>query len=340
MSTKVGMTTCISIRRKGCPGEQCGNKAIAGSEWCGKHQTQQIRFIAAVADVIEMLEERVPTPPKAVSAEKKALAAILIRRTWGRWLAKRAGPLLHARAESNNPFDFFSSDPIEDIPLRYFISFVDPGTAKGYCMDTRSVTALLQHAAASKEEPLNPFNRAALPALFRSRLKRHKVVAVWAPLVAVTEDQKISMAVNDVFRVMEDLGYYTNPAWFLDLSRQGLQRFYIELADIWFHRAGLQVTDRARIAPVKPFPVPVTTALVMQQRALRPLLLETCRLLVTGSAAKSDRQLGVMYIMGALSIVSAEAAIANQWLYEMFSPGVTQMNGPQILVAHPSVLHY
>ena len=78
----------------------------------------------------------------------------------------------------------------------------------------------------------------------------------------------------------------------------------------------------------------------MQQRALRPLLLETCRLLVTGSAAKSDRQLGVMYIMGALSIVSAGAAVANQWLYEMFSPGVTQMNGPQILVAHPSVLHY
>jgi len=331
------MSLCASIRKKGCPGEQCTYKALAGSEWCGKHQSLQVRF---VADVIEMLEERIPTPPKEVPAEKKGAAAILIHQVWKKWLAKRAGPLLHVKTESNNPFDFFSSDPIEEIPLRYFISFVDPGTAKGYCMDTRSVTALLQHAVASKEEPLNPFNRAALPTLFRSRLKRHKVVTIWAPLVAVTEDQKISMAANDVFRVMEDLGYYTNPTWFLSLSRQGLQRFYIELADIWFHRAGLQSADRLRIAPVKPFPVPVTTALVMQQRALRPLLLETCRLLVTGSVAKSDRQLGVMYIMGALALVSAEAAAANAWIHEMFSPGVTQTNGVQILVAHPSVLHY
>jgi hypothetical protein len=339
MSTKVGMihsvNICVSIRKKGFPGEQCSYKAIAGSEWCGRHQSNQIRFLP---DIIEMTEDRVPTPIAAV--EKQEAASRLIRRAWARWLAKRAGPLLRAKAESNNPFDFFSSDPIEEIPLRYFISFIDPGTSKGYCMDTRSVTALLQHAAASKEEPLNPFNRAALPDLFRARLKRHKIVDVWAPLVATTEEQRVSMAANDVFRAIEDLGYYTNPAWFLELSRQGLQRFYIELADIWFHRAGLQSADRARIAPIKPFPVPITTALVMQQRALRPLLLETCRLLVSGAAAKSDKQLGVMYCMGALSIVSAEAAAANPWIYEMFSPGVTQMNGPQILVAHPAVLHY
>jgi hypothetical protein len=139
---------------------------------------------------------------------------------------------------------------------------------------------------------------------------------------------------------MEDLGYYTNPDWFLSLSRQGLQRFYIELADIWYHRASLSPADRARISPKRPFSVPVTTALVMQQKALRPLLLDTCRLLVTGAEAKADRQLGVMYIMGALSIVSAGAATANPWISEMFSPGVTTMNGLQIMVAHPVVLTY
>jgi hypothetical protein len=344
MSTKVGMihsvNICASIRKKGYPGEQCSYKAAAGSEWCGRHQANQIRFIGAppTPDIIEMVAERIPTPLKVRSPEEKATASILIRKAWAKWLSRRAGPLLHAKDESNNPFDFFSSDPITEIPLRYFISFVDGG--KGYCMDTRSVTALLGHAATSKEEPLNPFNRAILPSLFRARLKRHKLVEVWTPLVAVSEEQKISMAANDVFRAIEDLGYYTNPAWFLELSRQGLQRFYIELADIWFHRAGLQSADRARIAPTKPFPLPITTALVMQQRALRPLLLETCRLLVTGAAAKSDRQLGVMYIMGALSIISGDAAAANPWIYEMFSPGVTQLNGIQILVAHPAVLHY
>ena len=362
MSTKVGMdpgtTICVSIRKKGCPGEQCTCKAVAGTEWCGRHQSQQIRFAApvtpvkislnssastaSIADVIEMTEERIPTPEKASSrsVEEQMSAAARIRSTWSRWLLKRAGPLFRAKEESNNPYDFFSSDPVAEIPMRYFISFVDPATAKGYSMDTRSVTALLQHAVTNKEEPLNPFNRAALPPLFLRRLKRHNLVTVWEPLKATTEAQAVTMAVSDVFRVMEDLGYYTNPDWFLSLSRQGLQRFYIELADIWYHRASLSSTDRARISPKRPFSVPVTTALVMQQKALRPLLLDTCRLLVTGAEAKADRQLGVMYIMGALSIVSAGAATANPWIFEMFSPGVTALNGNQIMVAHQVVLTY
>ena len=359
-----GTTICVSIRKKGCPGEQCSYKAVTGTEWCGRHQSQQVRFVApvipvvpsvpskislnssastaSIADVIEMTEERIPTPEKITmrSVEEQMVAAAVIRRAWSRWLAKRAGPLFHAKEESNNPYDFFSSDPVAEIPLRYFISFVDPATAKGYCMDTRSVTALLQHAVTNKEEPLNPFNRAALPPLFLRRLKRHNLVTVWEPLKATTEAQAVTMAVSDVFRVMEDLGYYTNPDWFLSLSRQGLQRFYIELADIWYHRASLSSADRARISPKRPFSVPVTTALVMQQKALRPLLLDTCRLLVTGAEAKADRQLGVMYIMGALSIVSAGAATANPWVSEMFSPGVTTMNGAQIMVAHPVVLTY
>jgi hypothetical protein len=289
-----------------------------------------------------MTEERIPTPVKAPakSVEEQLAAAAVIRSTWSRWLLKRAGPLFHAKEESNNPYDFFSSDPVAEIPMRYFISFVDPATAKGYCMDTRSVTALLQHAVTNKEEPLNPFNRATLPPLFLRRLKRHNLVTVWEPLKATTEAQAVTMAVSDVFRVMEDLGYYTNPDWFLSLSRQGLQRFYIELADIWYHRASLSSSDRARISPKRPFSVPVTTALVMQQKALRPLLLDTCRLLVTGAEAKADRQLGVMYIMGALSIVSAGAATANPWIFEMFSPGVTALNGNQIMVAHQVVLTY
>ena len=308
---------------------------MTGSEWCGRHQTVQLRFIKEV-DVIEMIEERIPTPP--ASKERDGIAAARIYRAWSRWLSKRAGPLLTAKAESNNPFDFFSSDPIEEIPLRYFISFVDAG--KGYCMDTRSVTALLQHAVANKEAPLNPFNRATLPSLFTTRLKRHKLVDVWAPLQALSETQAMSMATNDVFRIIEDLGYYTNPTWFLDLSRQGLQRLYIELADIWYHRAALSSADRMRICPTRPFPVPVTTVLIMHIRALRPLLLDTCRLLVTSAPAKSDRQLGVMYLMGALSIVSSGAALANAWIHEMFSPGVSMMNGAQIMIAHPSVLTY
>jgi hypothetical protein len=276
------------------------------------------------------------------------IAALKIRRAWSRWLARRAGPLLWFRAESNNPYDFYSSDPVAEIPMRDFVSFVDGG--KGYVMDIKSAASLVDHAKTNGEAPLNPFNRAALPVSFLRRLNRHvvkgKVATLWTGLTATGEVQVAGLAATDVFRVIEDLGYYTDPSWFMDLTRLQLQRLYIELADIWYHRATLSVTDRARIVPVtgsqqrRAFPLPVSTVLIMQQRALRPLLLETCKLLVSAAAARSDRQLGVMYVLGAMAMVSPGAAVAYPWLVDMFSPGATRIVGSQIVALHPSVLAY
>lgn len=280
-----------------------------------------------------------------------AVAAIKIRCAWARWLARRAGPLLWFREESNNPYDFYSSDPVAEIPMRDFVSFVDAG--KGYVMDIKSAASLVDHAKANNEVPLNPFNRAVLPACFLRRLNRHAVkgaTPLWTGLKATGEVQAAGLAATDVFRLIEDLGYYTDPSWFMDLSRLQLQRFYIELADIWYHRATLSSTDRNRIAPPtvpagggpahSAFAIPVNTALIMQQRALRPLLLETCKLLVSTAAARSDRQLGVSYVLGALSLISPGAAVAYPWLAEAFAPGVTRIVGSQIAVLHPSVLAY
>lgn len=350
---KVGnMTKCASIRAKNVPGEQCMSRALTGGEWCGKHKTSQIRFITAPLplpsagiDVIQHTSG--PTTPIIVRPPRsdmtKEVAVSKIRRAWARWIARRAGPLLRFRAESNNPFDFFSGDPIGEIAIGDFVSFVDAG--KGYVMDIKSATSLLDHAAKSGETATNPFNRAVIPALFIRRVDRHrtkKPAATWAPLVPVGEAQTTSLAATDVFRLIEDLGYYTDPGWFMDLGRVDLQRFYIELADIWNHRATLTPQDRLRIVPPagRALAVPVSTAVIMQQKALRPLILKTCKTLVSTAAARSDKQLGVMYVLGALSLVSPGAGTAYPWLTDMFSPGVTRVQNGTLLVLHPSVMSY
>jgi hypothetical protein len=256
---------------------------------------------------------------------------------------RRAGPLVFCRSEANNPFDFFSSDPVEEIPLRDFISYVDTD-GKGYIMDIKSAISLLNHAKTSGETPTNPFNRAPLPALFMRRVKAGSKAAGggWETLKPQTEAEKLSLAATDLFRTMEDLGYYTDPAWILDLSRAQLQQLYIELADIWYHRAGLSSGDRVRIVPppVRTFPLSVNAILVMQPRALKPLLIEVCRALVTTATARSDKQLGAMYILGALSIVCPATGVGYPWLTEMFSPGVTRLVGASVQILHPGVLAY
>ena len=352
------MTTCANIRSKEKPGERCSAKAQAGTEWCGRHKTTQLRFVAsaivapvAAADIIQHApspkgkakgkESGPRSPPRSDMTAEKGRA--IIHRAWTRWIARRAGPLLRFREESNNPFDFFSGDPIAEIKIGDFVSFVEGG--KGYVMDIKSATSLIDHAAKSGETATNPFNRTALPPLFLNRVNRHKTkkqAAAWTGLVATTETQTISLAVTDMFRQIEDLGYYTDPEWFMSLGRMELQRFYIELADIWMHRATLTPQDRARIVPPagRALSIPVRTAVIMQQKALRPVLLKTCNTLVSAAPARADKQLGVMYVLGALSIVSEGAGTAYPWLTDMFSPGVSRIINGHLQVLHPSVLAY
>jgi hypothetical protein len=319
---EVGMN-CSSIRSKKEASLPCSAKAISGTEWCGKHKKSQQRFIS-----------------KLVQQPAKVTA---IQRAWRRWLARRCGPLLLFRAESTNPYDFFSSDSVEEISVGEFISFVSEG--KGFIMDIKSTSSLLDHARKTGEPPLNPFNRSPLPTLFLHRYQLHigkKLPVSWLGLQAVSESQKYELAVTDVFRSLEDLGNYTNPSWLLDLSLIGLQRLYIELADIWFHRASLSLSDRQRIVPEphKVFRIPVSTVLIMRIKALKPLIVETCKTLITAAAAKGDRQLGGMYILGALTLVSDAAAMAFPWLLEMFQPGVTRELNGILMISHHSVLAY
>lgn len=347
---KSGMT-CASVRSKKEIGIQCLAKAVAGSEWCGKHKTSQVRYVPVQVETIEHVQRSSvkanpsqANPSQANPSRADLIQSVLtIQRTWRSWLARRCGPLLHFKTEANNPFDFFSSDPIADISLRDFISFVDSG--KGYIMDIKSMSSLLEHAQKTGEVPANPFNRNSLSDLFLRRYRRHigkKGPILWTGLQAISEAQKHELAVTDIFRSLEDLGNYTNPEWFIGLSTIGLQRLYIELADIWYHRATLAHTDRLRIVPppLTAFKIPVTTVLIMRPRALKPLLIETCQTLVTAAASKSDRQLGGMYILGALTLVSEGAAAAFPWLLEMFSPGVSRAVNGQLMIAHQSVLAY
>jgi hypothetical protein len=317
------MPTCVSIRAKNAPTLQCENKTAG--EWCGKHKHTQVRFVPQIVHLVAAAAK-----PEARRTQDTAEAVHTIHRAWRHWIARRAGPLLWFREESNNPCDFFTSESVTDISMGDFISFVDTG--KGYVMDARSALSIVEHAGTAA--PLNPFNRNPLTPAFLRRLRRHKTKS-W-----ITHEVGAPLTVTDVFRLIEDLGYYTDPAWYIDLSRQGLQRLYVELADIWFHRAGLSVADRSRISPQTPFAVPVSTALIMRERALRPLVLKTLQSLVSAAAARSDQQLGVMYVLGALSMVSAGAGTAYPWLVDMFSPGVTRIVGGEIIVAHPSVLAY
>ena len=360
---------CISIRAKDNPGERCPCKALTGTIWCGRHdkQKKQVRFepeaetevptlvplplsllretADATATVTAVADATTFVDATAVAvATTFVVAAKRIQQCWRQWLARRCGPLLWFRHESNNPYDFFSTEPVADIPIADFVSFVEEKDGKGYAMDVKSLNTLLDHAKTNGEIPKNPYNRAPLPAHLMRRLLHHSIQS-WDCLEGVTPEQTLTLAVTDTYRAIEDLGYYTDPTWYLELNQVALQRYYVELADIWFHRANLNAADRRRIIPTAtpriPFRVPIVGICDVPYDDLREQVLDTCKTLVTAAAARADRQLGAMYVLGALTLVSRSARTAFPWLHEMFAPGVTAFVSPNtIRVSHNAVLSY
>lgn len=345
----IGMIQCNSIRSKANPGERCPYKSLNGSEWCGHHakQTTPRRFSDTISHARTeeggcrgATQTQTQTQTQTPKPDPIAQAVRMIWNAWNRWVAHRCGPLLRNRTDSNNPADFFSSEPVEEIPLQYFISFVDT-QGKGYIMDSRSAISLMDHAAKNHEPALNPFNRAPLSPLFLRRLQLHTGTKVWTALTPLTPAQQLELLTTDVCRMIDDLGYYTSPDWYLGLSHRRLRCLYIELLDIWSHRATLAPSDRVRIVPgVSPlFHVPPAIVVnVMSRPAIQNLVMNICRLLVSTAENRTDRQLGAMYCIGALSIVQPTVAAAYPWLYETFSPGATRLLSNGSISIIPQVL--
>ena len=124
---------------------------------------------------------------------------------------------------------------------------------------------------------------------------------------------------------IDELNYYTNPSWFINLNVDELRCFYVELYDVWHHRAELTPEMRNIIipAPARPFKYPVREVVAQRsQELLRKLNLDTIRMFVSAAADRSDRTLGAMYTVTALTLVCRECAETYPWLYESAAPGI------------------
>ena len=61
--------------------------------------------------------------------------------------------------------------------------------------------------------------------------------------------KRVELKTLDLFQHINSLGNYSDPNWFLSLSRTQLIRFYRELYDIWSYRANLSDETKMKICP-------------------------------------------------------------------------------------------
>lgn len=235
-----------------------------------------------------------------------------------------------------NVTDFMSLDDLTDLSNDQFFSFQDvDGFVYGF--DLRSIYHLIfkqEHGKEKVYEVTNPYNRNKFPSYIVKRIRQvialSKLLKKDIQLEIEDEHQEMSAAQTvelrtlSLFQEMDALGNYTNYLWFQNLTRGKLCRFIRELFDIFNFRAQLSIETKRNICP--PYGDPfrrfnmsylVNTDCILK---VRVIILELMEKLIYAGVNHDSRCLGAYYVLGALTLVSEEAAISLPWLYQSVSP--------------------
>ena len=154
------------------------------------------------------------------------------------------------------------------------------------------------------------------------QLKLHKISMDDDDAPELTDTQKLNLSVVSIFQKIDELNTAaggTDINWFLDLPITHLKIFYKELEDIWNYRAELTLETKNRIVPGCDI-FKHTVAQIYQIfdiNKIRYLILGEIDKLVSNGITEADKNLGALWILTALVIVSPSCADSLPWLVQV-----------------------
>ena len=235
---------------------------------------------------------------------------------------KTLGPAFFNRSLSNNVEDFLTTEDVKDIDYYFFFSYKDKDDFI-YSFNLVSIYNLI-----SKHIFKNPYNRFQFDeSLMELVLKRQKMNIILnkihkETIVYVPPPLTIQQKILRIFNKIDELGNYTQVEWFSDLRRHELCKFLYELYEIWFYRAQLSAETHRLICPPGGNPFshvnPNYINYLQHNQGLR-FIQEICYVIMDkmlfSANEETNQNLGALYILSALTLVSEPARDAMPWLY-------------------------
>ena len=236
------------------------------------------------------------------------------------------GPASLDRKICTNSNDFISLEPIEEINYHQFISYKDiDGFIYGF--DIKSIHNLFLKSGNNIN---NPYNRNIIPETLikniKSLIRFAKILKINLNLnfeddtKNISNEKAIELRVLTLFQNIDSLGNYSNASWFNSLNRNDLLKFTRELIDIWNYRAQLTTQTKRNICP--PFGDPFRNLSIQYINTepniwnIKKVTIEIMEKLVNSGVDKDSKALGAYYVLGALTLVSTEAATSIPWLFQ------------------------
>jgi|TARA_B110000858_G_C17803659_1_gene476660 hypothetical protein len=248
-------------------------------------------------------------------------ASVLIQSIVRRYVVKsnihHRGVGIYCRHNIKNDTDCASFQDIANISIKNMFTYVDQsGLYWGF------------HVATLKELmktcSLNPYNMLPINTVVIDRFNRLLKVLEKKTDIAIKQDiitdpnMITQQRCFDIFQRIDELKYYTQCSWFLDLDIIGLKELYKQLEDIWNYRANLSIADKFKYSSTgKLFTQNVIVINQMTSgKEISKILLDNFEKLVTHGKEKEDRITGALWILGALTIVNPCAREALPWLFQ------------------------
>ena len=245
-----------------------------------------------------------------------------------RKINKLRGPAYLKRKICTNNTDFITMDPLEKIDPMQFISFKDVDNFI-YGFDIVSFYNLVLNTK-NESEIKNPYNRTIFPAFVFQNIKKliklnlifkkHINLYIEDDIPNISNKKVIELRALSLFQNINSLGNYSDPQWFLSLNRIQLFKFMRELNDIWSYRAQLTLEVKYNICPPNGNPFQYFSIIENQNELdiyiIFKNILVVLERLVNSGINTDNKVLGSYYVLSALTLVNADAAIALPWLYE------------------------
>ena len=258
--------------------------------------------------------------------------AVPLQSLWRGYLRRKCnalrGPAFIYRKKCNNDEDFLTGDTMREVDINQFVSYT---ACDGFVYGFDIVSLYNLKLNSNSGDVLNPYTREAIPprvfleltALLNITKKVYKIpidVTFEKPPATSPRNMTIDERVTELFSSIETHGYYPTPIWFMDLDRTHLIRMLRELSDIFLYRASIPREIQMRICPENPFRGISAMVNIMQSYediyVSRDILLYAACAIVMSGVEASDRALGTIVFLQALTLVSDGARDSYPLFYE------------------------
>jgi hypothetical protein len=300
------MSQCKNIKSKHYRNVQCNNKAKVG-EFCSKHSKNPILF-----------------------NQKFNISARLIQKCWRSYYIKnnykKQGPARNYYSLATNNCELYTLDSLDCVPKKYFFSFSD-SNKNIWAFDIRTLSYFL-----SKSKNINnpytkePFSPDIIDKIknYIGFLKKKQISIMYEDNTNFTKEQIWNQNVLDVFTKMEEEGYIVNCDWFHDLDKDDHIDFYKKLYDIWNFRLNLTIKEKNLIVPGsegknKIFKLNQNILIEKEENWLKKNNLNIINRFISSSNDKTQRSLGVMYVLMGLCYVNQNVCESYPWIYDSIS---------------------